>query len=62
MPGEGEGEEMSIGLKCKQCKEWKKEVPDNTCIDELPIKCPVCGNRVQAYAIAHWMRDMNPNL
>jgi len=53
---------MSIGLKCKQCKEWKKEVPDNTCIDELPIKCPVCGNRVQAYAIAHWMRDMHPDL
>ena len=52
---------MSIGLKCSKCG-WKKEHPDNTCVDELPTKYPVCGDRVQAFAIAHWMRDMHPDL
>lgn len=52
---------MSIGLKCSKCG-WMKEYTDNTCVDELPTKCPVCGGRVQAYAIAHWMRDMHPDL
>ena len=61
MPGEGEGEEMSIGLKCTQC-EWKSEEADNTPVVELPVICPICRDTVQAYAIAHWMRDMHPDL
>lgn len=52
---------MSIELRCAKCG-WKTEYPDGTYVFELPTTCPTCNVSTQAFAIAHWMRDMHPDL
>jgi len=50
---------MSIELRCAKCG-WKTEYPDGTHVFELPTTCPTCNVSTQAFAIAHWIRDMHP--
>ena len=51
---------MSIKVKCSKCR-WDKEFPEGAKVENIVRECPTCGHALQVYAIADWLRGINPS-
>ena len=52
---------MSVKVKCVVC-DYSQEFDDHTSMKVLPVLCSECGCELVIVGIAHWMRDMHPDL